>query len=117
VICQSRGRYEIDERGDPDEEWKTTIVLKIRRLEKTDLGEYTCSASSSMGKAEATLRVYGGWPCSIKPNEYIILWQSAKVENFYIKFTIYQNSSDNQLIIIDNDILVNAMKMKNFNYN
>ncbi|KMQ95686.1 polycomb protein sfmbt [Lasius niger] len=50
--------YEIDERGDPDEEWKTTIVLKIRRLKKTDLGEYTCSASSSMGKAEATLRVY-----------------------------------------------------------
>ncbi|XP_067210646.1 lachesin-like isoform X2 [Linepithema humile] len=57
-VIMSGGRYEIDERGDPDEEWKTTIVLKIRRLEKTDLGEYTCSASSSMGKAEATLRVY-----------------------------------------------------------
>ncbi|KYM83107.1 Lachesin [Atta colombica] len=57
-VIMSGGRYEIDEQGDPDEEWKTTIVLKIRRLEKTDLGEYTCSASSSMGKAEATLRVY-----------------------------------------------------------
>ncbi|XP_072754885.1 lachesin [Anoplolepis gracilipes] len=57
-VIMSGGRYEIDERGDPDEEWKTTIVLKIRRLKKTDLGEYTCSASSSMGKAEATLRVY-----------------------------------------------------------
>ncbi|XP_076676384.1 lachesin isoform X2 [Andrena cerasifolii] len=54
----SGGRYEVNERGHPDEEWKTTIELKIRRLEKTDLGEYTCSASSSMGKAEATLRVY-----------------------------------------------------------
>ncbi|XP_070171993.1 lachesin [Polyergus mexicanus] len=57
-VIMSGGRYEIDERGNPDEEWKTTIVLKIRRLKKTDLGEYTCSASSSMGKAEATLRVY-----------------------------------------------------------
>lgn len=58
-MCQHSGRYEIDERGHPDEEWKTTSELKISRLEKTDLGEYTCSASSSMGKAEATLRVYG----------------------------------------------------------
>ncbi|KOC59299.1 Lachesin [Habropoda laboriosa] len=57
-VIMSGGRYEIDERGHPDEEWKTTSELKIRRLEKTDLGEYTCSASSSMGKAEATLRVY-----------------------------------------------------------
>lgn len=59
AMCQRSGRYEINERGHPDEEWKTTSELKIRRLEKTDLGEYTCSASSSMGKAEATLRVYG----------------------------------------------------------
>ncbi|XP_076176741.1 lachesin isoform X1 [Ptiloglossa arizonensis] len=58
-VIMSGGRYEINERGHPDEEWKTTIELKIRRLEKTDLGEYTCSASSSMGRAEATLRVYG----------------------------------------------------------
>ncbi|XP_006568837.1 lachesin isoform X2 [Apis mellifera] len=57
-VIMSGGRYEIDERGHPDEEWKTTSELKISRLEKTDLGEYTCSASSSMGKAEATLRVY-----------------------------------------------------------
>ncbi|XP_076176742.1 lachesin isoform X2 [Ptiloglossa arizonensis] len=57
-VIMSGGRYEINERGHPDEEWKTTIELKIRRLEKTDLGEYTCSASSSMGRAEATLRVY-----------------------------------------------------------
>ncbi|XP_043518546.1 lachesin-like, partial [Frieseomelitta varia] len=58
-VIMSGGRYEIDERGHPDEEWKTTSELKIRRLEKTDLGEYTCSASSSMGKANATLRVHG----------------------------------------------------------
>ncbi|CAK9825760.1 LAC [Anthophora retusa] len=57
-VIMSGDRYEIDERGHPDEEWKTTSELKIRRLEKTDLGEYTCSASSSMGKAKATLRVY-----------------------------------------------------------
>ncbi|XP_034189102.1 lachesin [Osmia lignaria lignaria] len=57
-VIMSGGRYEIDERGHPDEEWKTTSELKIRHLEKSDLGEYTCSASSSMGKAEATLRVY-----------------------------------------------------------
>ncbi|KAK9300003.1 hypothetical protein QLX08_007205 [Tetragonisca angustula] len=57
-VIMSGGRYEIDERGHPDEEWKTTSELKIRRLEKTDLGEYTCSASSSMGKANATLRVH-----------------------------------------------------------
>ncbi|XP_053973282.1 lachesin-like [Hylaeus anthracinus] len=57
-VIMSGGRYEINERGHPDEEWKTTIELKIRRLEQTDLGEYTCSASSSMGRAEATLRVY-----------------------------------------------------------
>ncbi|XP_036148587.1 lachesin isoform X2 [Monomorium pharaonis] len=57
-VIMGGGRYEIREQWDPDEEWKMTIELKIRRLEKTDLGEYTCSASSSMGKAEATLRVY-----------------------------------------------------------
>lgn len=52
-------RYENHEEKHPDEEWKTTIELKIKGLEKNDLGEYTCSATSSMGKAEATLRVYG----------------------------------------------------------
>ncbi|XP_076620569.1 lachesin isoform X1 [Colletes latitarsis] len=52
------GRYEVNEQRHPDEEWKTTIELKIRRLEETDLGEYTCSASSSMGRAEATVRLY-----------------------------------------------------------
>ncbi|XP_046831384.1 lachesin-like isoform X2 [Vespa crabro] len=57
-VIMSGGRYEIDERSQPEEEWKTTIELKIKRLQKTDLGEYTCSASSSMGKAEATIRVY-----------------------------------------------------------
>ncbi|KAI4497138.1 hypothetical protein M0802_007884 [Mischocyttarus mexicanus] len=57
-VIMSGERYEIDERSHPEEEWKTTIELKIKNLEKTDLGEYTCSASSSMGKAEATIRVY-----------------------------------------------------------
>nr|KAF7390669.1 hypothetical protein H0235_017831 [Vespula pensylvanica] len=57
-VIMSGGRYEIDERSQPEEEWKTTIELKIKRLQKTDLGEYTCSASSSMGKAAATIRVY-----------------------------------------------------------
>ncbi|XP_011154716.1 lachesin [Harpegnathos saltator] len=57
-VIMNGDRYEIDERSNPEEEWKTTIVLKIRRLEKKDLGEYTCSASSSMGKAEANLRVH-----------------------------------------------------------
>ncbi|KAK2579479.1 hypothetical protein KPH14_010793 [Odynerus spinipes] len=57
-VIMSGGRYEIDERSYPEEEWKTTIELKIKRLQKTDLGEYTCSASSSMGKTEATIRVY-----------------------------------------------------------
>ncbi|KZC11696.1 Lachesin [Dufourea novaeangliae] len=57
-VIMTGGRYEINERGHPDEEWKTTIELKIKRLEKTDLGEYTCSASSSRGGADATLRVY-----------------------------------------------------------
>ncbi|XP_076236033.1 lachesin [Calliopsis andreniformis] len=57
-VIMNGGRYELNERGHPDEEWKTTIELKIRRLEKTDLGEYTCSATSSMGKAEATIRVH-----------------------------------------------------------
>ncbi|KOX69751.1 Lachesin [Melipona quadrifasciata] len=63
-VIMSGGRYEIDERGHPDEEWKTTSELKIRRLEKTDLGEYTCSASSSMGKANATLRVHAPYVCT-----------------------------------------------------
>ncbi|XP_043487901.1 lachesin-like isoform X1 [Polistes fuscatus] len=57
-VIMSGDRYEIDERTYPEEEWKTTIELKIKSLQKTDLGEYTCSASSSMGKAEATIRVY-----------------------------------------------------------
>ncbi|XP_076276264.1 lachesin isoform X2 [Lasioglossum baleicum] len=56
-LITNGGRYEISERTHPDEEWKTTIELKIKRLEKTDLGEYTCSASSSMGRAEATITV------------------------------------------------------------
>ncbi|XP_076760364.1 lachesin [Xylocopa sonorina] len=55
-VIMTGGRYEIDEHQ--DEEWKTTSELRIKRLEKADLGKYTCSASSSMGKAEATLRVY-----------------------------------------------------------
>ncbi|XP_066602740.1 lachesin-like [Prorops nasuta] len=57
-VIMSGGRYEIDERPNPGEEWKTTIELKIERLEKRDLGEYTCSASSSMGKAETTLSIH-----------------------------------------------------------
>ncbi|XP_015187777.1 PREDICTED: lachesin-like isoform X2 [Polistes dominula] len=57
-VIMSGDRYEIDERSHPEEEWKTTIELKIKSLQKTDLGEYKCSASSSMGKAEATIRVY-----------------------------------------------------------
>nr|XP_031839557.1 lachesin-like isoform X1 [Nomia melanderi] len=57
-VIMSGGRYEINERGDPNEEWKTTIELKIKRLEKNDTGAYTCSASSSMGTARAVFRVH-----------------------------------------------------------
>ncbi|XP_048514417.1 lachesin-like [Athalia rosae] len=58
VVIMHGGKYEIKEEKNVEEEWKTTIELKIKGLEKADLGEYTCSATSSMGKAEATLRLY-----------------------------------------------------------
>ncbi|XP_015603649.1 lachesin [Cephus cinctus] len=57
-VIMNGDRYEIREQRHSEDDWKTTIELKIRGLQKIDLGEYTCSASSSMGKAEATLRVY-----------------------------------------------------------
>ncbi|XP_033341861.1 lachesin [Megalopta genalis] len=57
TLIPSGGRYEISERKHPDEEWKRTIELKIKRLKKTDLGEYTCSASSSTGTDVATISV------------------------------------------------------------
>ncbi|XP_017878233.1 lachesin-like [Ceratina calcarata] len=57
-VIMSGGRYDISERAHPDEEWKTTSALKIRHLQERDIGEYTCSASSSMGKSEATIRIY-----------------------------------------------------------
>ena len=59
LLDLKRGRYEIIERANTDEEWKTTIELRIKGLHKDDLGEFTCSATSSMGSSEATLRVYG----------------------------------------------------------
>ncbi|XP_046431890.1 lachesin-like isoform X1 [Neodiprion fabricii] len=57
-VIMNSGKYEYREVKHPEEEWKTTIELKIKGLEKTDLGEYTCSATSSMGSADATLGVY-----------------------------------------------------------
>lgn len=82
------GRYEIDERGHPDEEWKTTSELKIRRLEKTDLGEYTCSASSSMGKAEATLRVYGESTYAIER----VIFPRSMFPRFRLPFQLYMRT-------------------------
>lgn len=54
-----RERFESHEWPHPNEEWKTTIELRIKQLQKEDLEEYRCIAKSSMGEAESTLRLYG----------------------------------------------------------
>lgn len=61
-MCASfyrRNRFKIEETSNSEEEWKTTTVLKISDLRKSDLGEYLCQAVSSMGMANATLRLHG----------------------------------------------------------
>ncbi|XP_044014148.1 lachesin-like [Aphidius gifuensis] len=58
LSINSGGRYESYERVDPDEEWKTTIELKIRDLQISDMDEYKCIAKSSMGEAESAIRIY-----------------------------------------------------------
>ncbi|XP_023290481.1 lachesin [Orussus abietinus] len=74
-VIMSGGRYEILEIWDLEEEWKATIELKIRGLQKADLGEYTCSATSSISKAEATLRVYEIEPATLPTKATPINWK------------------------------------------
>ncbi|XP_034934041.1 lachesin-like isoform X2 [Chelonus insularis] len=57
VSISSDGRFESYERQNPDEEWKTRIELEIRELQEKDFGLYQCSAKSSMGEANATVRI------------------------------------------------------------
>ncbi|KAK0170028.1 hypothetical protein PV328_010641 [Microctonus aethiopoides] len=58
VSISSGERFESHEWPHPNEEWKTTIELRIKQLQKEDLEEYRCIAKSSMGEAESTLRLY-----------------------------------------------------------
>ena len=35
------------------------MVLTIHNVSKTDIGTYSCVASNTMGKSEASVRIYG----------------------------------------------------------
>ncbi|XP_033222999.1 lachesin-like [Belonocnema kinseyi] len=79
-VIMSGERYEIIERANPEEEWKTTIELRIKGLQKEDLGEFTCSATSSMGSSEATLRVYEIERATLLPTKATLM-QGKKHKN------------------------------------
>ncbi|XP_043279155.1 lachesin-like isoform X3 [Venturia canescens] len=78
-VIMSGGRYVIDERTNPDDEWKTTIELKIKNLQKSDLGEYNCSATSSMGYAESILGLYERQQDTTTSRP--VIWTSSRKSN------------------------------------
>ena len=39
--------------------FRTLLTLSIKSFSKSDIGTYTCISSNSLGRNEATIRVYG----------------------------------------------------------
>lgn len=39
--------------------YKVVMVLTVHNVTKTDIGTYTCIASNTVGKADASIRIYG----------------------------------------------------------
>lgn len=68
-VIMSGKRYEIIEKVNPDEEWKTTTELRIKGVQAKELGVYTCLASSSMGNAESSISVFEIDPPTMYPTK------------------------------------------------
>lgn len=43
----------------PKNEYSLQMNLRIRNIERKDIGGYTCTSSNALGKAEGTVRLQG----------------------------------------------------------
>ena len=61
-IIVSNAKYDASVSNIPSLMYKSFMRLRIRELEKTDLGSYSCLAKNSMGETKGTIQVDEGPP-------------------------------------------------------